>query len=286
MSTPDATQSGTFAIGGDLTVHRLGFGAMRVTGQGIWGPPEDPEESRRTLRRVPELGIDFIDTAESYGPYISEELIGETLAPYGKVVIATKGGHTRTGPNQWIPVGRPEYLLQGVHMSLRRLKQERLDLWQLHRIDPKVPAAEQFGAIADILRRGLARHAGLSEVTVDEIKAAQKHFPVASVQNKYSITDRNSEAVLAYCEANKIAFIPWRPIDGGNTSAANPTFAAMMAKYGATPGQLALAWLLKRSPVMLPIPGTGKVKHLEENTAAAAIRLSDEDFAAIDKLGR
>ena len=285
MTTPDATLSGTFAIGGDMIVHRLGFGAMRVTGQGIWGPPADPEECKRTLRRVPELGIDFIDTAESYGPYVSEELIAETLSPYGKVIIATKGGHSRTGPNQWIPIGRPEFLIQGVHMSLRRLRVERLDLWQLHRIDPKVPAAEQFGAIASLLKQGLIRHAGLSEVSVDEIKAAQQHFPVASVQNKYSITDRNSEAVLTYCEANNIAFIPWRPIDGGTTSAGNPIFATLMKAYGATPGQLALAWLLKRSPVMLPIPGTGKVRHLEENTAAAAIELSDEDFAALDRLG-
>lgn len=284
MPTPDATLSGTFAIGGDMVVHRLGFGAMRVTGQGIWGPPADPEECRRTLRRVPELGIDFIDTAESYGPYISEELIAETLSPYGAAIIATKGGHSRTGPNQWTPIGRPEFLIQGVQMSLRRLKLERLDLWQLHRIDPKVPAAEQFDTIASLLKQGLIRHAGLSEVSVNDIRAAQMHFPVASVQNKYSITDRNSEAVLSYCEANNIAFIPWRPIDGGNTSAGNPAFAAMLQKHGATPGQLALAWLLKRSPVMLPIPGTGKVSHLEENTAAAAIQLSDEDFAALSAL--
>jgi len=284
MPTPDASLSGTFAIGGDLVVRRLGFGAMRVTGQGIWGPPADPDEARRTLRRVPELGIDFIDTAESYGPYISEELLAETLAPYTSVHIATKGGHSRTGPNAWIPIGRPEFLIQGAKMSLRRLKLERLDLWQLHRIDPKVPASEQFDAIALLLSEGLIRYAGLSEVSVDEIKAAQKHFPVATVQNKYSISDRNSEAVLSYCEANKIGFIPWRPIDGGNTSASNPQFQSLMKKYGATPGQLALAWMLKRSPVMLPIPGTGKVAHLEENTAAAAIKLSDEDFAALNQL--
>jgi aryl-alcohol dehydrogenase-like predicted oxidoreductase len=283
MPTPDATRSGTITIGGDLTVHRLGFGAMRITGPGIWGPPADPDEARRTLKRVPEFGIDFIDTAEAYGPYISEELIGEVLAPYGKLVVATKGGHTRTGPNAWTPVGRPEYLIQGAKLSAYRLKVERIDLWQLHRIDPKVPSAEQFDAIAGLIKDGVIRHAGLSEVSVDEIKAAQKHFPVVSVQNKYSITDRRSDPVLAFCEANNIAFIPWRPIDGGHT-VEHPTFQALMTKYDATPGQLALAWLLKRSPAMLPIPGTGKVKHLEENTAAAQIELSDADFMALDAL--
>src|SRR3569623_497124 len=283
MQTPDASRSGTFTIGGDLAVHRRGFGAMRITGQGIWGPPADPGEARSTLKRVPDLGIDFIDTAEAYGPYISEELIGEVLAPYGKLVVATKGGHTRTGPNSWIPVGRPEYLIQGAKLSAYRLKVERIDLWQLHRIDPKVPSSEQFDAIAGLIKEGVIRHAGLSEVSVDEIRAAQKHFPVVSVQNKYSITDRKSDPVLAYCEANNIAFIPWLPIDGGGT-VEHPPFQALLKKYGATAGQLALAWLLKRSPVMLPIPGTGKVKHLEENTAAAAIELADEDFGALDAL--
>jgi aryl-alcohol dehydrogenase-like predicted oxidoreductase len=284
MSTPDASRSGTFAIGGDLVVNRLGFGAMRVTGNGIWGPPADLEEARRTLRRLPELGINFIDTAEAYGPYISEDLIAETLAPYATVHIATKGGHTRQGPNIWTPVGRPEFLIQGVKTSLMRLKLERLDLWQLHRIDPKVPANEQFDAIASLLKQGLIRHAGLSEVDIDEIKAAQRFFPVVTVQNKYSISDRKSEEVLAYCEASKIGFIPWRPIDGGKTATSNPAFQALMTKYGATPGQLALAWMLKRSPVILPIPGTGKLAHLEENTAAAGIALSDEDFKALNSL--
>jgi len=284
MPTPDASRSGTFAIGGDMIVNRLGFGAMRVTGNGIWGPPADPDEAKRTLRRVPELGINFIDTAEAYGPYISEELLAETLAPYKNVVIATKGGHSRQGPNIWTPIGRPEFLIQGVKTSLMRLKVERIDLWQLHRIDPKVPANEQFDAIANLVKQGLIRHAGLSEVSVDEIKAAQKFFPVASVQNKYSISDSNSEVVLDYCEANKLGFIPWRPIDGGNTDASNPAFAALLKKYNATAGQLALAWLLKRSPVMLPIPGTGKVAHLEENAAAAAIELSAEDFATLSSL--
>ena len=284
MPTPDASRSGTFAIGGDMIVNRLGFGAMRVTGNGIWGPPSDPDEAKRTLRRVPELGINFIDTAEAYGPYISEELLAETLAPYKNVVIATKGGHSRQGPNIWTPIGRPEFLIQGVKTSLMRLKVERIDLWQLHRIDPKVPANEQFDAIASLVKQGLIRHAGLSEVSVAEIEAAQKFFPVASVQNKYSMSDGNSEAVLDYCEANKLGFIPWRPIDGGNTDASNPAFAALLKKYNATAGQLALAWLLKRSPVMLPIPGTGKVAHLEENAAAAAIDLSGEDFATLSSL--
>ena len=284
MPTPDAARSGTFPIGGDMTVNRLGFGAMRITGAGIWGPPADPAEAKRTVRRVPELNIDFIDTAEAYGPYVSEELLAEVLAPYGKVHIATKGGHTRQGPNRWTPVGRPEFLIQGVKTSLLRLRLERIDLWQLHRIDPKVPAREQFETIAELQKQGLIRHAGLSEVSVEEIEAARKVFPVATVQNQYSISDRKSDAVLAYCEANTIGFIPWRPIDGGNTNAADPKFQALLNKYGATPGQLSLAWLLKRSPVMLPIPGTGKVAHLEENTAAAAIELSDEDFATLTSL--
>jgi aryl-alcohol dehydrogenase-like predicted oxidoreductase len=284
MPTPDASRSGRFTIGGDMPITRLGFGAMRITGSGIWGPPADAEEAKRTLRRVPELGIDFIDTAEAYGPYVSETLIGEVLAPYEKVHIATKGGHTRQGPNIWTPVGRPEFLIQGVKTSLMRLKLERIDLWQLHRIDPKVPANEQFDAIAQMLKQGLIRHAGLSEVGVEEIKAAQKFFPVVTVQNKYSISDRKSDEVLAYCEANQIGFIPWRPIDGGNTNASDPKFQALLQKYGATPGQLSLAWLLKRSPVMLPIPGTGKVAHLEENTGAAGIALSDEDFATLTSL--
>jgi aryl-alcohol dehydrogenase-like predicted oxidoreductase len=284
MPKPDAALSGTFAIGGDMPVHRLGFGAMRVTGTGIWGPPADPEEARRTLRRVRDLGIDFIDTAEAYGPYVSELLIAETLHPYDGIRIATKGGHSRTGPNAWVPIGRPEFLIQGVKTSLMRLRLERHDLWQLHRIDPRVPAKEQFETIASLITEGLIRHAGLSEVSVAEIEEAQRYFPVATVQNKYSISDKKSDAVLDYCEAHDIGFIPWRPIDGGNTSAADPKFAALLQTYGATPGQLALAFLLQRSPVMLPIPGTGKLAHLEENTAAAAIRLSDADFATLRSL--
>lgn len=286
MSTPDAARSGTFAIGGDLTVNRLGFGAMRITGKGIWGEPEDPAEAKRTLARLPDLNINFVDTAESYGPEVSERLIGEVLAPYSKgTIIATKSGLTRTGPDRWLQVGRPEFLEQGVHLSLRRLKLERLDLWQLHRIDAKVPRDEQFDAIAGFIKSGLVRHAGLSEVSVEEIEAARKYFPVATVQNLYNVANRQSEDVLAYCEKHGIGFIPWFPLAGGDL-VKSTAYQAICAKHNATPSQIALAWVLKRSPVMLPIPGTGKVKHLEENTAAAAIDLSDEDFATLDRLGR
>lgn len=286
MSTPDAARSGTFAIGGDLVVNRLGFGAMRVTGKGIWGEPEDPAEARATLARLPDLNIDFVDTAESYGPEVSERLIGEVLAPYAKgTVIATKSGLTRTGPDRWLQVGRPEVLEQGVHLSLRRLKLERLDLWQLHRIDAKVPRNEQFDAIAGFIRSGLVRHAGLSEVSVEEIEAARKYFPVATVQNLYNVANRQSEAVLAYCEKHGIGFIPWFPLGGGDL-VKSTAYQAICLKHNATPSQIALAWVLKRSPVMLPIPGTGKVKHLEENTAAADIQLSEEDFVTLDRLGR
>lgn len=286
MSTIDAARSGTFAIGGDLVVNRLGFGAMRITGRGIWGEPEDPAEARATLARVPELGINFIDTAESYGPEVSERLIGEVLAPYSKgTIIATKSGLTRTGPDRWLQVGRPEFLEQGVHLSLRRLKLERLDLWQLHRIDAKVPREEQFEAIAGFIKSGLVRHAGLSQVSVEEIEAARKYFPVATVQNLYNVANRQSEDVLDYCEKHGIGFIPWFPLAGGDL-VKSTAYQAICQKHGATPSQIALAWVLKRSPVMLPIPGTGKVKHLEENTAAAAIELSDEDFATLSGLAR
>ncbi|WP_193334500.1 aldo/keto reductase [Devosia beringensis] len=287
MTTLDAALSGTFAIGGDLTVNRLGFGAMRITGKGIWGPPEDAEQAKATLRRLPELNVNFIDTAESYGPYVSEQLIGEVLAPYGKgSIIATKSGLTRTGPDEWHQVGRPEFLRQGVATSLGRLKLEVIDLWQLHRIDAKVPRADQFGAIADMQKAGLIRHVGLSEVSVDDIKEAQKYFKVATVQNMYNLVSRKAEAVLEFCEANTIGFIPWRPIDGGNLESTSAEFKAIMDKHEASASQIALAWMLKRSPVMLPIPGTGKVKHLEDNVAAAAIKLSDDDFATLDKVGK
>ncbi|KKC36528.1 oxidoreductase [Devosia epidermidihirudinis] len=285
MTTLDAALSGTFAIGGDLTVNRLGFGAMRITGKGIWGPPEDEAEARRTLRRIPELGINFIDTAESYGPYVSEELIGEELAPYSKgTIIATKSGLTRTGPDEWHQLARPEFLRQGAIQSLRRLKLEVIDLWQLHRIETKTPRADQFGAIAQMQQDGLIRHVGLSEVSVEDIKEANKYFKVTTVQNMYNLVSRKAEDVLNYCEANGIGFIPWRPIDGGNLELTSAEFKAIMDKHEASASQIALAWMLKRSPVMLPIPGTGKVKHLEDNVAAAAIQLSDAEFATLDKV--
>jgi len=287
MTKLDASLSGRFSIGGDLTVNRLGFGAMRLTGEGIWGPPKDRDEAIRVLKRLPEIGVDFIDTAESYGPYVSEELIGEALAPYDKgTIIATKSGLTRSGPNQWPPLGRPEFLRQGVMTSLRRLKLERLDLWQLHRIDAKTPRAEQFEVIAAMQKEGLIRHAGLSEVSVADIEEASKYFKVTTVQNLYNFANRKSEAVLDYCEKHSIGFIPWFPLAGGDLVEGHEKARAVMEKHGASGSQIALAWLLKRSPIMLPIPGTSKVKQLEDNVAAAAIDLSDEDFAALDAIGR
>ena len=287
MTKLDASLSGRFSIGGDLPVNRLGFGAMRLTGEGIWGPPKDRDEAIRVLKRLPEIGVDFIDTAESYGPYVSEELIGEALAPYDKgTIIATKSGLTRSGPNQWPPLGRPEFLRQGVMTSLRRLKLERLDLWQLHRIDAKTPRAEQFEVIAAMQKEGLIRHAGLSEVSVADIEEASKYFKVTTVQNLYNFANRKSEAVLDYCEKHSIGFIPWFPLAGGDLVEGHEKARAVMEKHGASGSQIALAWLLKRSPIMLPIPGTSKVKHLEDNVAAAAIDLSDEDFAALDAIGR
>jgi aryl-alcohol dehydrogenase-like predicted oxidoreductase len=281
-STPSAAASGTFRIAGNTPVHRLGFGAMRITGPGIWGEPEDRDEAIRVLKRLPELGVDFIDTADSYGPFVSEDLIAEALAPYDNLLIATKGGLTRHGPNIWAPVGRPEYLRQCVLMSLRRLKVEQIGLWQLHRIDPKVPRDEQFGVIAAMLKEGLIKHAGLSEVNVEEIEAARKIFPVATVQNRYNLVDRGSEAVVNYCEANDIGFIPWYPLAAGDLAKPGTTLDAITHKANATPSQIALAWVLKRSPVMLPIPGTSKVDHLEDNVRAAGIELSDQDFQALD----
>lgn len=286
MSTLSAKLSGQFSIGGDLNIHRLGFGAMRVTGDGIWGEPADPAEAKRTLKRVPELGIDFIDTADSYGPDVSERLIHEVLAPYKDLVIATKGGLTRPGPNQWVPNGKPEYLRQQVKSSLKRLGLERIDLWQLHRIDAAVPQSEQFGVIAEMQKEGLIRHVGLSQVSVAEIKAAQKVFKVATVQNLYNLADRSSEDVLDYCEAERIGFIPWFPLAAGSLAKPGSVLDGIAKTHGASPSQVALAWLLKRSPVMLPIPGTGKVKHLEENVAGAAIDLGDAEFRELSALSR
>ncbi|MDQ7994877.1 MAG: aldo/keto reductase [Luteibacter sp.] len=282
MTTPNAAASGTFSIGGDLEVNRLGFGAMRITGKGIWGDPADPAKARATLAKLPELGVNLIDTADSYGPYVSEDLIREVLHPYKGLVIATKGGLTRHGPNVWPPLGRPEYLRQCVLMSLRRLGVERIDLWQLHRIDAKVPRDEQFGVIRDMQNEGLIRHVGLSEVNVEEIEAASKFFKVATVQNLYNLGNRQSEAVLDYAEKNGIGFIPWYPLAAGELAKEGSLLSKIAKKLGATDGQVAIAWLLKRSKVMLPIPGTGDPGHLEENVRGASIELSQEDFEALE----
>ncbi len=278
----------TFTLGPNTPpLNRLGFGAMRITGPGVWGEPDDRAEALRTLRRLPALGVNFIDTADSYGPDVSEELIREALHPYGAdLLIATKAGLTRTGPNRWIPLGRPDYLIQQAHKSRRRLGVEQIGLWQLHRIDPTVPRDEQFGAIKALLDEGVIRHAGLSEVSVADIEAASKVFKVATVQNRYNLVDRNSEDVLAHCERAGIGFIPWYPLAAGDLAKPGGVLDTVAQRHGATPGQIALAWLLKRSPVMLPIPGTAKVAHLEENMAAARIVLSDADFAALDAAGK
>lgn len=278
--------SGTFALGGDLTIHRLGYGAMRLTGKGIWGPPADRDEAIRVLRRARELGIDFIDTADSYGPYYSEELIHEALHDghgYGDVVVATKGGLTRSGPDAWPPLGRPEYLRQCVLMSMRRLGLEQIPLWQLHRIDPKTPREDQFGVIKEFVDEGLIKHVGLSEVQVADIEDAQHAgLTIVSVQNLYNVANRQSDAVLEYCDGHGIAFIPWFPVAAGDLARdGGPLDKVRKQHEGATVAQLALAWLLRRSPVMLPIPGTSSVAHLEENAGAADLSLTDDEFAAI-----
>jgi pyridoxine 4-dehydrogenase len=278
--------SGIFKIGGEIAVHRLGYGAMRITGRGIWGDPEDRSEAIATLKRVPDLGINFIDTADSYGPDVSEELVREALHPYGDILVATKAGLARTGPSQWVPLGRPEYLIQQAHTSRRRLGVETIGLWQLHRIDSKVPRDEQFGAIKSLISAGVIRHAGLSEVSVGEIEAAQKAFKVATVQNRYNFADRSSEDVLDYCEKHGIGFIPWFPLGAGDLAKPGSALDAIAHAHEASPGQIALAWLLQRSPVMLPIPGTSKVAHLEENIAAADIKLTAAEFTSLDYAGR
>ena len=275
--------SSTFTYAGQ-TVQRLGFGAMRITGEGVWGYPLDREECRRVLRRAVELGVDFIDTADSYGPYVSEELIAEALHPYAHVRIATKAGFVRTGPGQWVACGRPEYLRQECEMSLRRLGQESLDLFQLHRIDPSVPAADQFGVLAALLGEGKVRAVGLSEVSVEEIAAARAIVPISTVQNLYNVTNRQSEEVLDYCEREGIGFIPWFPMASGRLARAGGPLDDLASARGVTVAQLSLAWLLRRSPVMVPIPGTSKVVHLEENCAAASLELDDEAFDALTAL--
>ena len=284
------SKSKTFLLGGDLLVNRLGFGAMRLTGEGIWGWPPDRENAKKVLRRAVELGVNFIDTADAYGPETNELLIAEALYPYPKgLVIATKGGNTRPGPGQWVQDGRPEYLSQAVDKSLKRLKLERIDLWQLHRIDRKVPVEESLGAIKKAQDAGKIRHVGLSEVTVAEIEQAKKVVPIVSIQNRYNITDRESEAALNYCQKEKMGFIPWAPIGGSGTrslSKAGNALEAEAKRHNVSVVQLALAWLLQRSPVMLPIPGTSSLAHLEENMAAPKLQLSADDWKRIEDSAR
>ncbi len=287
QTTTNAAASGTFSLGGDLSVNRLGFGAMRITGAGIWGEPKDPEGAKAVLRKAVELGVNFIDTADSYGPEVSERLIAEALHPYpAGLVIATKGGMTRQGPNKWLPVGRPEYLSQQVELSLRRLKVERIDLYQLHRIDPKVPVAESLGALKKLQQQGKIRHIGLSEVSVAEIEEAAKTVPIVSIQNEYNIGNRKSEEALQYCEANGLGFIPWFPVAAGKLAAPGGVLDEAAKRHEATVAQLALAWLLHRSPVQLPIPGTSSVDHLEENVAAAELELTEEEWSQIEAAAR
>ena len=288
MTTTDrpVTASGSFTLGGDLPVSRLGYGAMRITGDGIWGPPRDRDEALRVLRRAVELGVDFIDTADSYGPFVSEDLIREALHPYDGVVVATKGGLTRSGPGAWEQVARPEYLRQCVEMSLRRLDLERIPLWQLHRIDAQVPVEESLGAVKELQDAGKIQHIGLSEVSVAEIEQARKVVDVVSVQNLYNLGNRQSEEVLQYCEREGIAFIPWFPVAAGDLAKPGGLLDEIAAAHEATHAQLALAWLLRRSPVMLPIPGTSSVAHLEENCAAAGVTLTDEEYDRLTTAGQ
>ena len=287
MTTSSVAQAaGTFTLGGDLTVNRLGFGAMRITGEGVWGPPADHDETIRVLRRAVDLGVNFIDTADSYGPYVSEELIREALSPYpDDLVIATKAGLLRTGPDVWIPLGFPGYLRQELELSLRRLAVDRIDLFQLHRIDDKFPLEDQIGELDALRQEGKIRHIGLSEVDVKQLEAAQTVAPIVSVQNMYNLTARTAEPVLDVCEAQGLGFIPWFPLAAGPLAAPDGPLQRIAAEHHATASQLALAWLLKRSPVILPIPGTSKVSHLEQNVAAAEIELSDEEFETLSKAG-
>jgi aryl-alcohol dehydrogenase-like predicted oxidoreductase len=281
---PSAAGSGVFKLGGDLSVHRLGFGAMRITGPGVWGEPEDASAMHRVLRKAVDLGVTLIDTADSYGPEVSERLIAEALHPYPKgLVIATKGGLTRSGPNEWAPVGRPEYLQQCVEMSLRRLKVDCIDLYQLHRIDPKVPAAETLGALKKLQKAGKIRHIGLSEVTVEEIARARKTVEIVSVQNLYNLSNRKSAKVVEYCTEHGLGFIPWFPLAAGEISRPGGPLDKLAKQHGATVSQLALAWLLQSSPVILPIPGTSSISHLEENVGAAAVKLTETEWSEVSR---
>jgi aryl-alcohol dehydrogenase-like predicted oxidoreductase len=282
MPALTAAASGSFTIGADLTVNRLGFGSMRLTGKGVWGEPKNPDEALRVLRRAVELGVNFIDTADSYGPFVAEQLIKKALHPYrDDLVIATKAGLTRQGPDLWTPVGRPEYLRQQAELSLRHLGVERIDLFQLHRIDRAVPLEDQVGELKKLQDEGKVRHIGLSEVSVADVEAAQTVAPIATVQNLYNVANRSAEELLDYSTANGIAFIPWYPLATGTLAAHGGPLAEIAQRTGHTPSQLGLAWLLKRSPVTLPIPGTSTVAHLEDNIAAATVELSDEDFEAL-----
>ncbi|MEH2474263.1 pyridoxine 4-dehydrogenase [Nitrobacteraceae bacterium AZCC 2161] len=280
-----ANEAGIFRVGGEIEINRLGFGAMRITGPGIWGEPADRPEAVRTLERLVRLGVNFVDTADSYGPNVSEELIREVLHPYTGVLVATKAGLMRSGPQQWSPNGKPDYLRKQAHGSLKRLGIGQIGLWQLHRIDPGTPRDDQFRAVRSLIDEGVVRHVGLSEVSVKDIEAASAFFSVATVQNQYNLADRTHEAVLDYCEQKGIGFIPFFPLAAGSLAKPSGALDVIAKGHRATPGQIALAWILKRSPVMLPIPGTSKVAHLAENVAAAGIRLSDEEFAALDMLG-
>ena len=283
----NATASGTFSLGGDLPVNRLGFGAMRITGEGVWGEPKDPASAKKVLQRAIELGVNFIDTSDAYGPAVSERLIGDALSPYAEgVVIATKGGLTRQGPGKWLPVGRPEYLRQQVELSLRYLKLERIDLWQLHRIDPKVPVEESLGEIALLQQEGKIRHVGLSEVKPHEIDRARKVVDIVSVQNKYNIGDRDHEDVVDYCTEHNLGFIPWFPVAAGKLAQPGGKLDDAAKQHGATVSQLSLAWLLHRSPVILPIPGTSSLDHLEENVAASSVNLSNAEWADIESAAK
>jgi aryl-alcohol dehydrogenase-like predicted oxidoreductase len=286
FAAASANDISSFSIGGDLTVNRLGFGAMRLTGEGIWGWPPDRENALKVLRRAVELGANLIDTADAYGPETDELLIAEALAPYPKgVVIATKGGNTRPGPNQWVPDGRPEYLKQCVDKSLKRLKLQRIDLYQLHRVDPKVPMEDSLGALKEMQSAGKIRHIGLSEVSPEQVERARKIVAIVTVQNRYNLTDRKWDNTLAYCEKERIGFMPWAPV-GGNRGMSNPALEKAAKDHGVTIYQLGLAWLLHRSPVMLPIPGTSSLAHLEENMAARKIQLSPEEWKTIDTLAQ
>ncbi|MFT8363806.1 MAG: aldo/keto reductase [Sporolactobacillus sp.] len=283
----NAADASIFKLGGKLPVHRLGYGTMQLTGHGVWGDPKDPEEALRVLQTAVELGVNFIDTAEAYGPYTANELVKKALTPYpDDLVIATKVGFTRPAPGRWVPVGRPEFLRQGVELNLRTLGVDCIDLLQLHRIDPKVPLVDQIGELALMQREGKIRYIGLSQVSVEELEQASTIARIVSVQNLYNVVNRESEDVLNYCEANEIAFIPWFPLATGKLAAEGGPLAAIARKYEAKPSQIALAWLLKRSPVMLPIPGTSSTAHVRENIAAASITLSDDDFAKITKIGQ